>query len=117
MLKKEAWQMTRAEYGNQILAQKTGWGKSAIEIPFGKRDMSGAEWAETGQKGIYRGEKTYFLKNMETGEVREWPQHEFERMDDVQLSHRKVVNQALCGGRPVPVEVLEDYPDLIRKEA
>lgn len=104
--------MTSQEWGNRVLSQRAGFTREGLTVPMGKRAPNGDIWTETGKVGEYRGETTYHLRNVETTEVREFPASELSRMQDVPLSHKDSVKLALSEGKPVPAEVLKDYPDL-----
>ena len=73
--------MTREEYFTFITQQPD-------KAPKGIRSKNFPDtWVETGKTGEYRGEKTYYLKNTDTGEIREWPINEMARMESVVLTY------------------------------
>lgn len=109
---REPWQMTREEYGNRILTRQTGTGEG-IEPTIGYRDSSGDEWVDTGVSGsnTSRGSSTV-LQRVSDGSKREWPMTEVVRMAKIPIGHKDLVRIALAANKPVPPEVLKDYPEL-----
>ncbi len=96
-LVKEPWQMTKQEV------------QQAIETKGGIfKDGEGKVWINTGKKeeaGL-----TYLrkFKNQETGETVDASMRQFHDI------HENAVKEALVSGKPVPPEVLKDYPDLTK---
>lgn len=93
-LTKQAWQMTQSEFRKEIQARQG---------PKGQRDY------------------TYFgVDDASVGKIMDWwKEHDRllgtrtgrEILDDP-FGHRKIVESAIAEGKPVPPEVLADYPDL-----
>ena len=84
-LTKEPWQMTQKEYVMDL-------SETFEPVVFGTQVGSKVRWRGTGEKAIAK-QKADILRGA--------PE-----------AHRYKVRQALSQGKPVPAEVLKDYPDL-----
>lgn len=80
---KEPWQMTEAEFKRKALSE------TFPEATFGEKPL-----AQLTDEEVIATANAYFLVSDET------------------MTHKKLVEQALREGKPVPTEVLKDYPDL-----
>lgn len=85
---KEPWEMTNKEVLESIRTKPTLSGNNNSLIGLGKNILTSGMTIE----GI--------------------PANEIPGWEDVLLNHKKAVQQALSEGKPVPPEVLKEYPDL-----
>lgn len=85
---KEPWEMTNKEVLESIRTKPTLSGNNNSLIGLGKNILTSGMTIE----GI--------------------PANEIPGWEDVLLNHKKAVQQALSEGKPVPPEVLKDYPEL-----
>jgi hypothetical protein len=93
---KEPWQMTRAEYARQRKL-RTAAREIVAEEKAGRRQAAG-------EMGFPQGHVYGLVEKLAD-------------LPPLKQSHRRVVQEALSNGLPVPPEVLADYHDLVRKAA
>jgi len=91
---KQPWEMTREEFENIKPEIKGYKGKFADGKEFTTDLKEITKWTN------FAGEKIYGYKLFATGIV------------PFQVAHKFVINKALSECRPVPAEVLADYPEL-----
>lgn len=101
---KEPWEMTRDEYLTQRQAVDQ---QTVAEI-----DRSMEEWRKT-KTTSHAGENTKYNKRGVPAAMDKAFYAEKQR--DLIRRHQQAVEQALSEGKPVPPEVLKDYPDLAAK--
>lgn len=106
---KEPWQMTKGEFVADYRARESasiaelenqlrsgGYPKSEM-TPYGQKALSETEAIKRAAENLERARKNK-------------PDWWYE--EDVPASHQKAIKEALAEGKPVPPEVLADYPDL-----
>ena len=106
---KEPWQMTRNEY-IKMGASKTGLSKSEFEdlmiwrLGGGEPRGGSLNYSKLHKMDLaYRDYKKGWTYTTSKGSA---------LIDSVGGKHKDIIKQALSEGKPVPHEVLEDYPDL-----
>ena len=94
---KEAWEMTKAEwdYSNPI-KQRLLIDKMGIEPPVRQR-------TEKIKKLVYKDKTTPGGGQVEAASIKSYRD----------IKHGDIIQKALSEGKPIPPEVLEDYPDLM----
>lgn len=118
---KQPWQMSRDEYvskrSEEIIENTDNYYKSdnlkwKKQIREDAENKALNEWVQANEKAFIEGKNVKWKPNwsMTAKEVA-------ERSDDtldsfIKEAHKKEVKQAISEGKPVPEEVLKDYPDL-----
>ena len=117
---REPWQMTRQEYRDrmiqyrpalvtddgEIIPGKPGETHMDIMNRWGKTEgLVGTGWVD--KAGNFR-EQADIVKETGAGFKT------LQNIKDVDRTHKEVLQKALSEGKPVPVEVLKDYPDLAK---
>ena len=76
------------------------------------------EYVKTHQESIIKGKGEVFSKQVKASELLTYGDpHEFLYMpESIESYHKSIVQQALSEGKPVPAEVLKDYPELQKQK-
>lgn len=100
---KEPWQMTRKEF---------------ISIPLGmKLNTESEAFQKLGKKRQAEMLSKEAAKDAKNRAIGEWTDEDLSRSPrDDAAAHRNAVEKALAEGKPVPQEVLADYPELASSE-
>ena len=115
---KEPWQMAKDEfiedYYKKDKNNRTIWkGKDFTEATAKiEAHKLGSEWKIEASPH----EKGRFIVVKETAKT---PINEYKKEygNDLEVVHKQMVKKAVSEGKPVPLEVLKDYPDIGRQEA
>ncbi|MBM3745048.1 MAG: hypothetical protein FJW34_04565 [Acidobacteria bacterium] len=107
--RKAAWEMTAGEFRAEY--EETERRVDAAEkhgpLPPGMREWTPETWKEwSRRRGYTEAEISDFERYLELAETAE------HARDDLALVHQRHVQRALRRGKPVPPEVMAEYPDL-----
>ena len=111
---KQPWEMTREEYANEADAHRREWidyNNNRIKSIRESRKQSNATSDRLGIKRT-SGDASEITKLKESNRKHEAAMGKPYSNDTLDREHKYAVEQALREGKPVPPEVLADYPDL-----
>jgi hypothetical protein len=99
----EPWQMTREEF---------------VGIPMGMRlNPESEEFQKLDKKRQAELLRQQAAKDAKNQAIDEWVSEDLSRSPgDHAAAHRSAIEKAIASGKPVPPEVLKDYPDLVSLE-